>query len=201
MSDNYDVPKGVDYKGPSGIARDSIWLTSEDLPHDRDTLVTIEAVVRRNNVTFQGGRKKLVMLSLKFVGKTRELGLNATNRKTLMALFHSNECAAWYGKRIKLFIQQGVRKPPDNTEGPAVRIRAERIPDQAEPAAPVDNPLETDAPAPFDSPEDAAAAIAAVKSDAKLDFIDMRMRASNFAEEEATQLAALIENRYAELKN
>ena len=122
MSTN-DVPAGMEYKGPSGIARDSIWLTNEDIPHDRDTLVTIESVVLRRNLTMQGGRPKAIMLSLKFVGKQRELGLNATNRKTLAALFNTNECAAWFGKRICLFVEQDVRRP-DGTRGPAVRIRA-----------------------------------------------------------------------------
>lgn len=132
MNDN-DVPNGVDYRGPSGIARDSLWLTNEDVPHDRDTVVQIEAVVLRKGVKFQGGRTKANNLSLRFVGKSRELALNATNRKTLAALFQSNNTAEWFGKRIALYVEQGVRRP-DGTTGPAVRIRAKRIVD----AAPVD---------------------------------------------------------------
>jgi hypothetical protein len=131
MSD-FNVPAGTEYKGPSGIARDSLWLTNEDIPHDRDTVVTIEAVIRRDGVKFQGGRTKPVTLSLKFVGKARELALNATNRKILATMFGSNECATWYGRRIALFVEQNVRRP-DGTYGPAVRIRAKRI-EQAEAA-------------------------------------------------------------------
>lgn len=133
---SHEIPQGNEYRGPSGIARDSIWLTSEDLPHDRDTIVTIESVILRRNVKMQGGRAKEIMLSLKFVGKSRELGLNATNRKTLAAITGTNQCEAWFGKKVALFVEQGVRRP-DGTNGPAVRIRAKRIEEQAaaEPAS------------------------------------------------------------------
>lgn len=130
-----EVPAGIDYRGPSGIARESTWLTNEDVPHDRDTVVTIDAVVRRDNLTMQGGRPKKTALSLRFVGKGRELMLNATNRKVLVSMFSSTDTAAWFGKRIALFVEQNVRRP-DGTFGPAVRIRAKRV-EQAEPAAPV----------------------------------------------------------------
>jgi len=120
------IPEGDIYKGPSGIARESNWLTNEDIPHDRDTVVTIETVIIRRNVQMQGGRPKNIALSLKFVGKARELMLNATNRKTLAALFESNQCEAWFGKKVALFVEQDIRRP-DGTRGPAVRIRAKRI--------------------------------------------------------------------------
>lgn len=121
-----DVPGGMEYRGPSGIARESTWLTNEDIPHDRDTEVTIESVTLRRDLQMQGGRPKKVALSLKFVGKQRELMLNATNRKTLAALAKTNECAAWFGMRVALFVEQDVRRP-DGTRGPAVRIRAKRL--------------------------------------------------------------------------
>ena len=144
MSTN-EVPAGESYKGPSGIARDSNWLTNEDLPHDRDTVVTIEVVRLRRNLTMQGGRPKPIGLSLKFVGKSRELLLNATNRKTLAALFDTNECGAWFGKQIALFVEQDVRRP-DGTKGPAVRIRAKRIttPPATAQAAPTTDPIDQD---------------------------------------------------------
>lgn len=121
-----DVPQGTPYKGPSGIARESTWLTNEDLPHDRDTPVQIDAVLRRNNLTMEGGREKKVALSLRFVGRQRELLLNATNRKMLTALFNSTDTGTWFGQWVALFVEQDVRKP-DGTRGPAVRIRAKRI--------------------------------------------------------------------------
>lgn len=119
-----DTPEGTIYKGPSGVARDSTWLTSEDLPHDRDVVVTIESVVRRDNVTFQQGRKKPVTLALKFAGRERQLLTNATHRKVLNMLF-GTPCAKWFGQRVALYVQQNVRRP-DGSEGPAVRIRTEK---------------------------------------------------------------------------
>lgn len=138
MSD-FETPAGKVYKGPSGIARDSVWLTSEDLPAGQEVVVEIESVMVRRNVKFQGGRQKPTVLSLKFRGKERELGLNATNRKTLSMLFGSSECSAWFGKRVALYVETGVRRP-DGTVGPAVRIRAKRL----EQAPTVDNPMTTD---------------------------------------------------------
>jgi len=89
-------------------------------------VVTIESVILRRNIKLQGGRPKEYMLSLKFVGKSRELGLNATNRKALAAITGTNQCEAWFGKKIALYVEQGIRRP-DGTVGPAVRIRAKRL--------------------------------------------------------------------------
>lgn len=135
---SFQTPEGQVYKGPSGIARDSVWLTAEDLPRDKDVVVEIESVNLRRNVTFQGGRKKPAIISLKFKGKDRELGLNATNRKTLAMLFGSSECGAWFGKRVALYVDANVRFGNDTVA--AVRIRAKRI----EQAETVDNPVTTD---------------------------------------------------------
>jgi len=151
-----ELPEGTIYKGPHGIARDSTWLTQEDIPHDRDTEVVVENVLVRRNVKFQGGRVKPVFMSLKFIGKVRELGLNATNRKTMAALFGDEETGRnntvnWFGKRVALFVEQGVRRP-DGTIGPAVRIRAKRLPQKAAGPA-VDNPLTIDSP-PRPTPEE-----------------------------------------------
>ena len=124
-----DVPEGITYRGPMGIARDSLWLTSEDLPHDRDVGVTIESVQRRDKVKFQQGREKPVTLALRFVGRERELLLNATHRKTLRLLYGEGS-EVLFGKKILLFVEQNVRRP-DGTSGPAVRIRAKRFDDTA----------------------------------------------------------------------
>lgn len=120
-----DTPPGEPYRGPPGIARDSVWLTNEDLPHDRDTVAVIEAILLRKKLTFQGGRDKANGLSAKFQGKQRELLLNATNRKVLAALYGPNT-GDWYGRTIALFVEQDVRRP-DGTRGPAVRIRPKRF--------------------------------------------------------------------------
>lgn len=121
-----DLPEPTAYKGVHRIASDSPWLAADDLPDDKDTIVTIEAVNLRRDVTMDAGRKKDVALSLRFVGKKRELMLNATNRKTLTLLSGSAKCEAWYGMTIALFKAQGVRRP-DKTKGPAIRIRPKHV--------------------------------------------------------------------------
>jgi len=100
-----EKPQGVEYAGPSGIARESVWLTHEDLVEGRDVTVTIEKVLRYKNLTFDEGRAKQNAIGLKFEGKDRVLLLNATNRKVLNAM-HSTLTQAWKGKSIVLFITE-----------------------------------------------------------------------------------------------
>lgn len=119
--------ESTDYAGPSGIARDSEWLTNEDIPHSKDTLVEIEAVKLYRQVKFQQGRTQENMLGLAFKGKRRRLLLNATNRKVLNSLF-STTTGKWSGHTIALYVQPGVRRP-DGSTGPAVRIR-DKLPSQ-----------------------------------------------------------------------
>lgn len=133
-------PPGREWTGSHKVAKDSRWLCAEDLPADRDVQVEIEKVLRRDNLVMQEGRPMKVALSLKFRGKQKELILNATNRKTLAALFNSQDCGEWFGKRIALFVKQGVRYP-DGTKGPAIRIRAQRIA-QGGPQRPAEEPPE-----------------------------------------------------------
>jgi hypothetical protein len=97
-----EAPIGKSYEGPSGAGRDSCWLTAEDLVEGKDIKVTIENVILFPRVTFQGGRERLNMIGLKFVGKERILGLNATNRKQLNSQFGSLT-KAWKGKEIFIY--------------------------------------------------------------------------------------------------
>jgi hypothetical protein len=98
-----EAPRSKTYDGPSGIGRDSLWLTSEDLVEGKDAKVEIESVQLYQEVTFEGGRKKLNVLGLKFKGKDRVLLLNATNRKKLNKSF-GNITRAWKGQEITLYV-------------------------------------------------------------------------------------------------
>lgn len=100
-----EEPKGKVYDGPSGIGRDSVWLTAEDLIEGKDQKAKIESVTLYPKVTFMGGRTRLNMLGVKFVGKERILGLNATNRKVLNKMF-SNITRAWVGQEIVLYMAE-----------------------------------------------------------------------------------------------
>ena len=100
-----EAPKGKPYEGPSGIGRDSHWLTSEDLVEGSDVNVTIEAVILYPEVKFMGGRARQNYLGLKFAGKERVLGLNATNRKALGKMF-GNIAKGWKGQSVTLYVTE-----------------------------------------------------------------------------------------------
>lgn len=104
MSD-MERPVGKEYAGPSGVGRDSTWLTAEDLIEGRDAEVKIEKVVLYPKVKFQGGRVRENMIGLQFEGKQRVLGLNATNRKSLNKMF-GNITKAWKGNTITLYVAE-----------------------------------------------------------------------------------------------
>lgn len=100
-------PVGRKYEGHSGIARDSVWLTHEDLEVRGKTEATLEIAEVQifDKVAFEGGRTKLNFLGLRFKGAQRILGLNATNRKALNELF-GKDTRKWPGQSITLFVTQ-----------------------------------------------------------------------------------------------
>lgn len=108
------------YRGPSGIGRESPWLTAEDLIEGTDRVLVIEDVLARKDVVFQGGRKRPLMLALRFKGMQRELGLNATNRKRLNNLY-GYDTTGWVGKPVALFVDPNVSIGGETVR--AVRIR------------------------------------------------------------------------------
>lgn len=104
----------IPFDGRTAAMRTSPWLASEDLDGLGEVEVTIETVRLHKDVEMQEGRKKPKLYSLKFVGKERELVLNATNRKTLVGHF-GTDTKAWRGQKIKLYVKDGVRNPAGGT--------------------------------------------------------------------------------------
>jgi hypothetical protein len=93
------------------MRKETPWLSSEDLMDvGHDVEVEIEAVYRHIGAQFDDGRTETVH-ALKFVGKAKQLILNATNRKRLVALCGSTKVATWVGKKVALYVEVGVRKP------------------------------------------------------------------------------------------
>jgi len=72
-----------------------------------------------------------------FVGEKKPLGLNATNCKTLTALFGSPDTKAWEGKTIGLYVDPNAKYPKGET-GPAIRIHPKIPSSAAAPIPPVD---------------------------------------------------------------
>jgi hypothetical protein len=114
------LEQGEVYRGPCGVLKDSNWLSAETIPHDRDTVVTIEAVVRRREVKFKD-ETKVGYGSLRFAGKDKELGLNATLILTLRTMFGPNT-GDWFGKQVALYVDPDVKA--FGRIVPAVRIRS-----------------------------------------------------------------------------
>jgi len=103
---------GEDFVGRSAEMRKSTpWLASEDLMDlGQDVIVEIEKVRHYKDAVFDDGRKEEVW-SLKFKGKQKELVLNATNRKKLVSMFGTTKVPEWVGKKITLYVEDGIRKP------------------------------------------------------------------------------------------
>lgn len=122
MGDFGQKPVGREYKGHSGIARESPWLTHEDLlaVGKRELTVTIEKVIEYRNVKFDGGRNKPICIALKFVKGSRELVLNRTNTKTLNKMF-GYDTTAWFGQKITLFVTDTKAEGGEVVE--CIRIR------------------------------------------------------------------------------
>lgn len=86
------------------------WLASEDILDAGDVAVTIEKVFKHKDCKFDDGRTETVH-AIAFVGKEKQLILNATNRKTLVDKFETTDVKAWIGRKITLYVDRDVRKP------------------------------------------------------------------------------------------
>lgn len=117
------LERGEVYVGPCGVLKDSNWLSSETIPHDQDTVVQIEAVIRRREVQFKNETKKGYG-SLRFVGKDRELGLNSTHIAVLSRLFGPNT-GDWQKQYVSLYVDPDVQSFGKTVC--AVRIRARKV--------------------------------------------------------------------------
>lgn len=113
---------GSEYRGPCGVLKDSNWLSAETIPADRDTILQIEKVVRRKAVKFKN-ETKTGYGSLKFTGREKELGLNATHLRVLSALYGS-DTGKWFGQWIALYVDPAVSAFGQIVS--AVRIRAKK---------------------------------------------------------------------------
>lgn len=147
---------GVEYKGLSGVARNSKWLDNSNIPHDRDTRVVIEKVYFHDKVKFPGqGKVETNRFSLKFKGSDKRLLANSGHRQVLNRLF-TTDVSKWWGKAILLYVDHDVRKPGTTTgeKCSAIRIRPMRVDQSAptpelqpieRPADPVDADFEAEA--------------------------------------------------------
>lgn len=110
------------FEGRSSAMRlNTIWLSSEDLLDVGDCKVVIEACYHHKNPQFEAGRKVPECFALKFVGKEKQLVLNATNRKSLVAMFGTN-VKNWTGKQITLYVKSDVAAFGELVNGIRIRL-------------------------------------------------------------------------------
>ena len=120
-----EQPECKEFTGMASHMRDSEYLASEDFKvADKDgyvqVVVTIEKVLERRNVIFEGGRKKPRIWTLRLVGKERELVVNATNREMLKKLF-GPDSRKWIGQKILLWVDTTVKLKGESK--PGIRIK------------------------------------------------------------------------------
>jgi hypothetical protein len=112
---------------------DRTYLGWFDLPQGRDTVVTIDHI--EGGELNNGGKKSHKPICF-FRGKQKGLALNATNCKTLEALF-GWDYDRWAGKQVALYI--GTTTDPSNhgTQVNCVRIRNKKVSRQRDDKAPL----------------------------------------------------------------
>ena len=94
----------------------------EDIESLSPINVKVAAVKHYNEAVFDSGKKQEVY-SLVFEGKSKELILNACNRKALMRAYGS-KVKSWIGQDIELYVKSGVRSPGGNGTTKGIRIKA-----------------------------------------------------------------------------
>lgn len=96
------------FDGRTSEMRTSPWLASEDLLGLGDVPAKIAGVYRHREVEFEAGRSEPVVYTVAFAGKSKQLVLNATNRKALVRKFGAN-VKEWIGKTVVLHVDDNVR--------------------------------------------------------------------------------------------
>ena len=113
--------EAIPYEGRSAGMRTSPWLAAENLDGLGDVKCVIEGCYQHTKVRMQDGKEQAQIFTLKFVGKSLELVINSTNRKTLAAKF-GTDVKLWKGKEITLYVKDGV-KCPSGGQCKGIRIK------------------------------------------------------------------------------
>lgn len=122
---------------------DKDYIGAWDLKDDRDVVVTITKVIG-GSLVGQGGRKaKKPVIYMR--GTEKGLALNATNGKTIAALYGPH-IEKWVGKKIALY-KSTTRNPNGDGEVECIRVRPKA---PAEKAAAADTPSEETPAEPID---------------------------------------------------
>jgi len=100
----------------------SKFLASEDFIGLGDIELTITGVYENADEVMQDGKKKS-FYSIGFNDKPKRMVLNATNRKVLAAAFGA-DTTNWTGKKVTLFVKDGIRNPAGGDPVCGLRLKA-----------------------------------------------------------------------------
>lgn len=118
--------------GDERLPRDADYLGAIDFIGDTEPVLTISQLYN-TEITLQKGKEKKKIITFKEekvpgINEVRPLVLNRTNWKVLKRLFGDTTASVLSGKRIQLYLKDGVRIPGTNETGKGIRIR-DKIPD------------------------------------------------------------------------
>ena len=105
----------------------SKFLASEDFIGLGDVEVTISGIYEHEDEVMQDGKKK-GFFSIGFNQKPKRMVLNATNRKTLAAAFGA-DTTKWSGKKVSIYVKDGIRNPSGGETVCGLRIKAKPDPE------------------------------------------------------------------------
>jgi hypothetical protein len=105
----------------------SKFLASEDFMGLGEVEVTISGIFENDNEVMQDGKKK-DFFSIGFNDKPKRMVLNATNRKTLAAAFGA-DTRNWVGKKVHVYVKDGVRNPAGGETVCGLRLKARPDPE------------------------------------------------------------------------
>ncbi len=96
------------FTGTTAQMKKSPWLASEDLAGLSSPELVIDGVYRNTDVEMEGGRKEKELFSIAFKGASKQMILNATNRRALSRSFGA-DTKKWIGQKVKLYVQDNVK--------------------------------------------------------------------------------------------
>jgi hypothetical protein len=111
----------------SQMKQASKFLASEDFIGLGEVELTITGIYEHADEVMQDGKKKS-FFSIGFNDKPKRMVLNATNRKTLAACFGA-DTKNWIGKKVNLFVKDGIRNPAGGDTVCGLRLKAKPDPE------------------------------------------------------------------------
>ena len=111
----------------SQMKQSSKFLASEDFLGLGEIELTLTGVFEHADEIMQDGKKKS-FYSIGFNDKPKRMVLNATNRKVLAAAFGA-DTTNWTGKKVHIYVKDGVRNPAGGETVCGLRIKAKPDPE------------------------------------------------------------------------